>query len=289
MKPEVEAVVARVTDAAKLTKNVEVEALALWALDAASRRNYPPSAEGKLALMAVTLRSLLQERDEFGRSRETLITALRDAERDAAVPAAEPVAQKGTCAHSVFDSYCPLCCAPPAPPAAINGPAACSAELSVAPSNEDAVSAGSGATLPEGLAESLEALEPWAKAFAGGAPGIHMTRILTAARSAQGMADELADLKRERQARNAIDPSTRLHNLCDALAENRGDSPYTQEAWDAQDAAYRAKCDELARVRGALRNVLDHLSFHDEEGLIEHAEPMIAARAALAASAKGET
>ena len=45
---------------------------------------------------------------------------------------------------------------------------------------------------------------------------------MTRAESAEA---EVARLTQERAARNAIDPVTRLHNLCDHLAEHRAESP----------------------------------------------------------------
>jgi len=60
---------------------------------------------------------------------------------------------------------------------------------------------------------------------------------------------QVSDLENDHKARSAIDPVTRLHNICDALAESSADFPYTQEAWDAQDDAYREKCAEVERLR----------------------------------------
>lgn len=62
----------------------------------------------------------------------------------------------------------------------------------------------------------------------------------------------LRDLDMERKARNAMDPVTRLHNICDAMSEDRAESPYSQEAWDLQDAAYQEKCKECNELRAAL-------------------------------------
>jgi len=69
------------------------------------------------------------------------------------------------------------------------------------------------------------------------------------------LADARAEVERLRERiveRNNADPITRLHNLADAMEESRNDSPYTQEAWDAQDEAYRLKCGELASMRAQL-------------------------------------
>ncbi len=59
------------------------------------------------------------------------------------------------------------------------------------------------------------------------------------------MADELTAIKAKIAERNKSDPSWRLHNLCDALAEDAKDSPFSQESWDLQEAAYRQQAAEL--------------------------------------------
>jgi len=64
--------------------------------------------------------------------------------------------------------------------------------------------------------------------------------------------DAFEELEHDRTARNAIDPVTRLHNICDAMAEDRKVSPYSQAAWDAQDKAYRDKCAELTAAQSRL-------------------------------------
>ena len=93
-----------------------------------------------------------------------------------------------------------------------------------------------------------------------------------AAAHIRALADELAearreldDLRMERKARSMIDPSERLHNICAAMAEGRGDSPYSQEAWDAQDEAYRERCRllhvaeaRIAELAALLRETIGH-------------------------------
>lgn len=49
--------------------------------------------------------------------------------------------------------------------------------------------------------------------------------------------DRIAALEQERAARNAIDPVTRLHNICDHLAEQRHESPYNAASLELADAA----------------------------------------------------
>jgi len=62
---------------------------------------------------------------------------------------------------------------------------------------------------------------------------------------------EVARLTQERSARNAIDPVTRLHNLCDHLAEHRAESPYNAEALELADADVRRYQAENAKLREA--------------------------------------
>ena len=49
----------------------------------------------------------------------------------------------------------------------------------------------------------------------------------------------------ESKMRCSTDPVTRLHNICDGLSEQRNESPYSKEAWDAQDEAYQKLCVKL--------------------------------------------
>ena len=63
--------------------------------------------------------------------------------------------------------------------------------------------------------------------------------------------EEVARLTQERAARNAIDPVTRLHNLCDHLAEHRAESPYNAEALELADADVRRYQAENAKLREA--------------------------------------
>ena len=73
---------------------------------------------------------------------------------------------------------------------------------------------------------------------------------------------ERDDLINEKKARSKIDPTTRLHNLCDALAESRGESPYDQESWDLVDAdnkALRARAESAEQRERELREALAEL------------------------------
>jgi hypothetical protein len=68
-------------------------------------------------------------------------------------------------------------------------------------------------------------------------------------------ADRIEQLQRERDARNAIDPVTRLHNLCDGLAEHRRESPYDEKSWELADESYQAKCAELKAAEARLARI----------------------------------
>jgi hypothetical protein len=59
------------------------------------------------------------------------------------------------------------------------------------------------------------------------------------------------EMQRERDARNKIDPITRMHNLCDHLAEHRNESPYNAEALDLADESFREKCAELKQAEAS--------------------------------------
>ena len=74
--------------------------------------------------------------------------------------------------------------------------------------------------------------------------------------------EELAELKRDREARNKIDPVTRLHNLCDHLAEQRKESPYDEESWRLLDEERTALAAKLARCEGLLRETSERLRYH---------------------------
>jgi hypothetical protein len=77
-------------------------------------------------------------------------------------------------------------------------------------------------------------------------------------------------------ARDKTNAAHRLHNICDALHEQAGESPFSREAWEQADAAiatanreierltlaeanamraYRAKADEAERLRAALERI----------------------------------
>ena len=95
---------------------------------------------------------------------------------------------------------------------------------------------------------------------------------------------EVARLKDQHKARSKIDPTTRLHNLCDHLAEQRRENPYNAESLELADAANvelqariaalegerdkwkteaelrrerKIRCEELEAERDALRQKLD--------------------------------
>ena len=71
-------------------------------------------------------------------------------------------------------------------------------------------------------------------------------------RKAESAEAEVARLTQERAARNAIDPVTRLHNLCDHLAEHRAESPYNAEALELADADVRRYQAENAKLRAVV-------------------------------------
>mgnify|MGYP006921307485 CR=1 FL=1 len=78
----------------------------------------------------------------------------------------------------------------------------------------------------------------------------HADALLSAAEERDQAVRERDDLLNEKKARSAIDPVTRLHNLCDALAESRGESPYDQESWDLADESNRLLQAERDREKG---------------------------------------
>lgn len=111
-------------------------------------------------------------------------------------------------------------------------------------------------------------------------PGSATAAILDEAAAALKAArEENERLKREHLARSKIDPVTRLHNLCDHLAEHRRESPYDEKSWELQDAAYLEKCKELAAAvaeRDALRELLPDLRrFVDAKGITVGADVLI--------------
>jgi hypothetical protein len=78
--------------------------------------------------------------------------------------------------------------------------------------------------------------------------------LLVAANARESDAERIRELEAE-VARRKGDPVTRLHNLCEGMEQDRHDSPYSAEAWEAQDAAYREKCAELAASRERERHL----------------------------------
>lgn len=61
--------------------------------------------------------------------------------------------------------------------------------------------------------------------------------------------EQVEAFRREQIARSKIDPVTRLHNLCDHLAEQRRESPFTAESLELADASYKELCADNAALR----------------------------------------
>lgn len=62
---------------------------------------------------------------------------------------------------------------------------------------------------------------------------------------------KLEAAERDSLARNKIDPVTRLHNLCDAIAEQRHESPYTADQIDLLDAENKELREKLKAAEAA--------------------------------------
>jgi hypothetical protein len=66
-----------------------------------------------------------------------------------------------------------------------------------------------------------------------------------------GVLEEILSLRAEiakLKGRNNIDPVARLHNLCDGLAENAKESPFSQAEWDRMDAENVRLTNEMAET-----------------------------------------
>ena len=63
---------------------------------------------------------------------------------------------------------------------------------------------------------------------------------------------ENAAMRAERERRNKVDPITRLHNLCDGLQYEKGESPYCAKAWDELTAENDRLRAELAKLQQAV-------------------------------------
>ena len=90
-----------------------------------------------------------------------------------------------------------------------------------------------------------------------------------AADTIESLRASLDEMKADKLARSKIDPTTRLHNLCDHLAEHRRESPYDEQSWHLQDEAYKEKCAELAALRAendALRRDAERWRWLREHG-----------------------
>jgi hypothetical protein len=78
-------------------------------------------------------------------------------------------------------------------------------------------------------------------------------------REVQELGERVQVMERERLARNAIDPVTRLHNLCDHLAEHRRDSPYDEASWDLIEQENKALRDRAERAEASLKEAREAL------------------------------
>ena len=95
------------------------------------------------------------------------------------------------------------------------------------------------------------------------------TRIVTCVNAMEGLSNEqVAALRSERDKleaeinRRKGDPSTRLHNLCEAIAEEAHESAYSREEWeriDAENAKLRADVAALRKSHADLLEALEVL------------------------------
>ena len=76
---------------------------------------------------------------------------------------------------------------------------------------------------------------------------------MRARKLARQLERELAAVKEKQAWRNKHDPVTRLHNLCDGLQREKGESPYGVKAWDELQAENDSLRKELTDLR--TRNV----------------------------------
>ena len=72
-------------------------------------------------------------------------------------------------------------------------------------------------------------------------------------REVQALGERVQVMERERHGRNAIDPVTRLHNLCDTLAEHRRESPYDQASWDLVEQENKELRERAQRAEASLK------------------------------------
>jgi len=76
-------------------------------------------------------------------------------------------------------------------------------------------------------------------------------------------------LEQELNARKG-DPTTRLHNICAALEEDKGNSPYTAEAWDQLDAENQNLRRTLAAKLSELERISDALGTNEGHSSVDH-------------------
>lgn len=76
-----------------------------------------------------------------------------------------------------------------------------------------------------------------------------MKRALAAEADNAALREQVEAFRREQIARSKIDPVTRLHNLCDHLADQRRESPFTAESLELADASYKELCADNAALR----------------------------------------
>lgn len=82
-------------------------------------------------------------------------------------------------------------------------------------------------------------------------------------------------------ARDKSSAVHRLHNICDHLAEQREESPFTREAWDQQDAEIARVNRENVKLREALGKIEaaasgDDNASDDDMHCLEHIESLAA-------------
>lgn len=122
-------------------------------------------------------------------------------------------------------------------------------------------------------AEVLDALRAYQQADAEGVMVLvsrqAVDEAITLLEGIAAMRRERDDLRNEKLARSQIDPVTRLHNLCDGLAESRRESPFDKASWDLADEQNRELQWRIASVeaeRDALQRDLD-AALADAEGM----------------------
>ena len=85
-----------------------------------------------------------------------------------------------------------------------------------------------------------------------------MKRALAAEADNAALREQVEAFRREQIARSKIDPVTRLHNLCDHLADQRRESPFTAESLELADASYKELCADNAALRQWIDNNMTH-------------------------------